>query len=129
MSDLFEHRLRVRLGECDPQGVVFNANYLAYVDDAVDVWLRERLGAAYPAEFDIMLKKATIEWTAPARPGDVITMRVRVSRWGRTSFDVGIDGSVGEQPAFAAEILYISVKPGTVEPVPPSNAVKAALAG
>ena len=26
------HRLRVRYGECDPQGVVFNAQYFAYFD-------------------------------------------------------------------------------------------------
>jgi acyl-CoA thioester hydrolase len=24
----FVHELRVRYGECDPQGIVFNANYL-----------------------------------------------------------------------------------------------------
>jgi acyl-CoA thioesterase FadM len=28
----FEHPLRVRYGECDPQGIVFNANYLLYFD-------------------------------------------------------------------------------------------------
>ena len=28
----FVHELRVRYGECDPQGIVFNANYLAYFD-------------------------------------------------------------------------------------------------
>src|SRR6266850_2032541 len=28
----FVHELRVRYGECDPQGIVFNANYLLYFD-------------------------------------------------------------------------------------------------
>jgi len=28
------HELRVRYGECDPQGIVFNANYLLYFDVA-----------------------------------------------------------------------------------------------
>ena len=28
------HRLRVRYSDCDPQGVLFNANYLTYFDDA-----------------------------------------------------------------------------------------------
>ena len=31
----FVHRLRVRYGECDAQGVVFNANYLMYFDVAL----------------------------------------------------------------------------------------------
>jgi acyl-CoA thioester hydrolase len=32
----FEHRLRVRFGECDPQGIVFNAHYVAYFDVGVE---------------------------------------------------------------------------------------------
>ena len=35
----FVHELRVRYGECDPQGIVFNANYLAYFDHTVtELW-------------------------------------------------------------------------------------------
>jgi len=34
MAEQFVHELRVRYGECDPQGIVFNANYLAYIDPA-----------------------------------------------------------------------------------------------
>ena len=37
----FSHRLRVRYGECDAQGIVFNANYLAYVDVALTELWRE----------------------------------------------------------------------------------------
>ena len=36
----YRHALRVRYGECDMQQVVFNANYLAYIDDAIDTWMR-----------------------------------------------------------------------------------------
>src|SRR3954464_127428 len=32
MAHEFTHRIRVRYAECDPQGVVFNANYYAYYD-------------------------------------------------------------------------------------------------
>ncbi len=35
----FVHELRVRYGECDPQGIVFNANYLLYFDVAfTELW-------------------------------------------------------------------------------------------
>ncbi|MFM7093508.1 MAG: acyl-CoA thioesterase, partial [Actinomycetota bacterium] len=37
---LYEHRIRIRYGECDMQKVVFNAHYLAYCDDAADCWMR-----------------------------------------------------------------------------------------
>ena len=32
MPECFRHRIRVRFNECDPQGVVFYANYLMYFD-------------------------------------------------------------------------------------------------
>ncbi len=40
----FVHELRVRYGECDPQGIVFNANYLLYFDVAFTELWREAVG-------------------------------------------------------------------------------------
>ena len=61
----FTHRLAVRYGEVDQQGVVFNAHYLAYCDDAMETWLRAIGLDVSQHGWDFMLKKATIEW-APA---------------------------------------------------------------
>jgi len=42
----FVHELRVRYGECDPQGIVFNANYLSYFDITVtELWRATELGS------------------------------------------------------------------------------------
>lgn len=40
----YTHHIRVRYGEVDMQRVVSNAHYLAYCDDAADLWYRS-LGA------------------------------------------------------------------------------------
>src|ERR1700693_4601726 len=40
----FIHELRVRYGECDPQGIVFNANYLLYLDVAFTELWRNAVG-------------------------------------------------------------------------------------
>ena len=37
----YHHKVRVRYVDCDMQGVVYNAHYLTFVDDAFDCWLRE----------------------------------------------------------------------------------------
>ena len=44
MAEPFSHRLRVRFNECDPQGVVFYANYLMYVDVAMTEFWRAAVG-------------------------------------------------------------------------------------
>ena len=41
---IFEELFRIRYGECDAQGVVYNANYMAYCDHAFDAFLRKTFG-------------------------------------------------------------------------------------
>ena len=125
----FSIDFQIRYGEVDLQGVVFNAHYLAYVDHCVDQWLRSLDVLGGDNAWDIMVKKASVEWFGPAGIGDVLTLRPRVSRWGNTSFDVTVDGAVGERAVFQAVVLYVGVKLGTKEPTPPPDAVRAALSG
>ncbi|CAN5702495.1 thioesterase family protein [soil metagenome] len=134
MGSGHRHEVRVRYGEVDQQGVVFNAHYLAYCDDAVDSWLRSLDGAFEGLGWDLMLKKATLEWQGSAGTGDVLELRLAVSRWGRTSFDVAFAGrvgvgTVGERAVFTATITYVGVRPGTTEPIPPPAEVRRLLGG
>ena len=114
----YVHRVRVRYGECDMQRVVFNANYLAYCDDAADWWFRS-LGALLEAgEWDVMVKKACVTWDGAAKVHDDLAIAVSVSRWGNSSFDVRFDGTVEGAPVFTAEITYVAVVTGTTQTVP-----------
>ncbi len=123
----YRHDFEIRYGEVDMQGVVFNAHYLAYIDHCIDSWVRsidvhfESLG------WDLMVKKATIEWLGSAGIGDVLTLVPHVSRWGRTSFDVTVEGSVGERPVFEATVVYVGVRTGTTSTAPVPDEVRAAL--
>ena len=121
---MYQHRLRVRYGECDAQGVVFNANYLAYVDDAMDHWLAHALDrpevsgftAATEFGFDYMVRRVVVEWSSPTRHGDRLTMDVEVVRWGNSSFDVKIVGTVDQRETFTAVLTGVCVTPGTATP-------------
>jgi acyl-CoA thioester hydrolase len=87
MND-FVHRLRVRFGECDPQGVVFNANYLLYLDVAFTELWRERLGGyaeMIRRGIDVMLVQSNLSYRRAARADDQIDIRLRVAALGRTS--------------------------------------------
>jgi len=123
----YVHHVRIRYGECDMQKVVFNANYLAYVDDAVDTWFRAVLGDIEDIGFDFMVKKCTIEWQSAGRFGETLQLMPRVARWGNTSFDVEVVGTAGERPVFTALLLYVSTTPGDAVPVRVPDHVRAAL--
>ena len=112
--------LRVRYHECDGQGIVFNAHYMAYCDDAVDTWFRSVLapdGSGFESlGFDFMLKTISITWHAPLTFGEIGDLDCSVSRWGNASFDVTIDGTCAGDPRFTATITYVSTVPGENRP-------------
>jgi len=129
MSGAYRHEIRVRYGEVDMQRHVFNAHYLTYVDEACDAWFLAVLGDDYHESgvIDMVLKRADLTWHGGATFGDVLAVDVGARRWGTTSFDLGFEGSVGERPVFTAVVTYVAVTPGTTEPTPVPEAVRAAL--
>jgi acyl-CoA thioester hydrolase len=123
----FVHRVRVRYGDCDMQGVVFNPNYFAYVDDAMVMWLQTVLGDDFLERFDYVTKKASMEWFAPARFQDVIELRPAITRWGRTSFDATVRIELDSRLLAQADFVLVSVAPGTLDPAAVPDEVREAL--
>jgi acyl-CoA thioester hydrolase len=84
----------VRYGECDPQGIVFNANYLLYFDVAFTELWREAIGPwqdMVERGVDAVVAEANARYRAPARFDDVLELRARVTRLGTTSITTEID--------------------------------------
>ena len=82
------YKLRVRYGECDPQGVVFNANYLAYFDIGITELFRAAFGS-YQAMVDrgveFVVAEAGLRYHRPAHFDDELTLEIAVTRLGTTS--------------------------------------------
>jgi acyl-CoA thioester hydrolase len=86
--------LRVRYGECDAQGIVFNPNYLAYFDVAVTELFRETIGpweTLVQRGVDVVVAETNLRFRAPARFDDVIAIRTRVGQVGTTSVRLEMD--------------------------------------
>jgi acyl-CoA thioester hydrolase len=111
------HEIPVRYGEVDLQQVIFNAHYLAYLDDAMDHWMRSLDTNFETFGWDLMVKRAELEWDGPAGLGDVLEIDSSVARWGTTSFDITHRVHVGERAVLHALIVYVGIEPGTNRPV------------
>jgi acyl-CoA thioester hydrolase len=115
----FVHRVRPRYAEVDAQGVVFNAHWLTYFDEACTRWF-EAMGfepkQSFCRDFDVMLVKAVLEWQGPAGFDDVVDISVETARLGKASFDVRYTATIEERPVCVGTVTYVSVKPGTHEP-------------
>ncbi len=125
----FRHQLRVRYGECDQQGVVFNAHYMAYIDDTTEVWVRglSPQGDYRNLDWEWMVVRSVIEWQSPARNGDLLDIDTAIVRYGETSFDFGCIGTVAGNPVFTSRTVCVSVAPVTLEKMATPAAVMALL--
>lgn len=119
----FRHELRVRFGECDPQGIVFNPNYLAFADVALTELFREAVGSyatLVESGTDMVMVESRVTYRAPARADDLLTVELAVGRIGTTS--MRFDGRIlrGGEPLTEIELHYVAVDPGThvKQPIP-----------
>ena len=120
------HRLRVRWSEVDMQKIVFNGNYLNYIDVAIAEYWRA-IGLAYPHGYvdryanDVYLRKATVEYLGSAGYDDVLDVLVRVAKLGRTSmvfvFEIWrAEPDPSIKPLITAELVYVNADPKTMTP-------------
>jgi acyl-CoA thioester hydrolase len=117
MTAPFVHELRVRYGECDPQGIVFNANYLLYFDVGFTELWREAVGPwqeMVTRGIDAVVAHAEIDFRAPARLDEVLALSATVVRLGRTAITTEIDVMRGTELLVAMRLRHVCVSTQTL---------------
>ena len=120
MGEPFRHRLRVRYHECDPQAIVFNANYLAYFDLAVTELWRETLGglqAMFERGLDFVVAEARIRYRAPLRFDDEFDVCLSIAEMRTSAVRTAAEG----------ELRHVLIDPGSGEKTPIPDDVRRAL--
>ena len=127
----FLHQLRARYHECDPQGIVFNANHIAYVDVALTELWREAFGS-YDAMgelgLDLVVADVHAAFRAPVPFDAEVTLALTIERFGRTSMTTHWMASIGDQVCVEGEIIHVWVDTDRSQPAEIPAAAKAALA-
>jgi acyl-CoA thioester hydrolase len=126
----FRHSIRVRFNECDPQGHVFNANYLAYFDLAMTELWRE-LGGYEPMTeggIDMVVAEVNLRYLAPLGFDDEIDLVIRSIRLGNTSMTselaIECDGTIAAEGTLRH--VFVDGKRSGTAPIP--DPVRAGLA-
>jgi acyl-CoA thioester hydrolase len=108
----FVHELRVRYGECDPQGIVFNANYLLYLDVAFTELWRAAVGAwqeMVTRGVDAVVAEANLDFRSPARFDDRLDLQARVAQLGKSSITTEIDVMRDGELLVAGRLRHVCV--------------------
>ena len=120
----------VRFAETDQQGVVFNAHYLTWADEAVNTWW-EAMGLPWGAlatwGLEYFVKASSLDWVSSARYGDTVAIDVDVAQLGRTSLTLLFTVRVGERVCCTVRTTYVATADG--RPAPWPDEVRALISG
>jgi acyl-CoA thioester hydrolase len=131
MSPVFTWTVRVYYEDTDAGGIVYYANYLKFFERARTEWLRaldvsqhallEQHGAVF------VVKNASIDYHAPAKLDDVITLTLRIEKLGRASVQFVQQASRGATLLASARVKVGCVEQASMKPRPLPDAVAAKM--
>jgi len=120
MPSAFDWTVRVYYEDTDAGGIVFYANYLKFFERARTEWLRaagvgqqellETMGAAF------VVKSVSLDYHAPARLDDVLTIRTTVEKLGRASVQFAQQAWKGDLLLTSASVKVGCVDTATMRP-------------
>jgi acyl-CoA thioester hydrolase len=125
------HPLRVRYAECDPQGIVFNAHYVAWFDIALTELWRAALGSyetMVQRGFDVVVAEVSVRYLAPARFDDELELAIGIERLGRTSIVSAHEVWRGAEQLAAGTTRHVCVGTPELRPAVTPDWLRDALA-
>jgi len=117
----FVHPLRVRYAECDPQQIVFNANYFAYFDVAMTELWRAAIGhygAMMERGVDMVVAEASARFLGAARFDDDLQLEVSITRLGTTACTTRHRVLRAGDPLVEGRMRHVFVDPTSLEKIP-----------
>jgi acyl-CoA thioester hydrolase len=123
--------LRVRYHECDPQGIVFNAHYLAYADMASFECLKAVFGSLATLRdrrVDLVVAESNVRYLAPCRFDEELTVAVFVDLVGTTSLVLRFEIQRGTDVAAVVINRYVWIGADNLRPTSPPRDVRDAFA-
>lgn len=120
----FSWSFRVRFHECDPQGIVFNAHYLAYLDMTWTEILREVSGGVGYTQMvaehgvDLVVAEAALRFRGPARFDDLVEVTAEITRLGTTATTTTMAVRREGRTLVEGELRHVWVDAATWEKAP-----------
>lgn len=120
----------MRYAECDPQGVVFNAHYLAYLDTSMTELWRAAFGsyqAMLDRGVDMVVVETRLRFHSPARFDDELRLEISITQMGNTSISSAHRISKGEELVAEGMLHHVLVDRQTLAKTAIPDWVRTAL--
>ncbi|MES2014938.1 MAG: tol-pal system-associated acyl-CoA thioesterase [Pseudomonadota bacterium] len=130
MPQVFTWPVRIYYEDTDAGGIVFYANYLKFFERARTEWLRalgvDQHALAQQDGAIFVVKHAAIDYHAPARLDDAVSLTLSIEKLGRASVHFVQQAWCGERLLASAHVKVGCVDAATLRPraLPPATADK-----
>jgi 4-hydroxybenzoyl-CoA thioesterase len=122
----YQKEVQVRFGHCDPATFVYYPRYFEMLNGFIEDWFEEGLEASFPGLMhhqNIMAPTVHLDtdFPNPSRFGDRLTFKLQVTKIGRSSVNLEIEGSCQGQPrvTFKQTLVFMSASDRKAVAIPP----------
>lgn len=118
---------RVYYEDTDAGGIVFYGNYLRFAERARTEWLRDIGFNQSNLDVLFVVRRVEIDYLAPAKLDDVITIKSSLQNISRASITMNQDFYAGEKLLAKALVVLVCVSRHEIRPVSIPEEIKSKL--
>lgn len=123
MNRLFHARRQLRFAHCDPAGIAFYPRYFELCDGVVEDWTEKVIGISRRVlHLDMGLAIPTValraDFVAVSRLGDQLDFQLDVHKVGRSSIEMNISVSCGNEQRFRVHYHQVLMSMASAKSTP-----------
>ena len=128
----FEKRQLIRFHHCDPAGIVFYPEYLVIIDELIEDWFTEGMSTSFAdlhakERVGIPAARIEVDFLSPSKIGDMLCLRLFVTRIGTKSFTLMVEATVDETVRLRAVLVRVVASLDGLKSIPIPDALRAKL--
>ncbi len=128
----FEKRQLIRFHHCDPAGIVFYPEYLVIIDELIEDWFTEGMNTSFAdlhaiERVGIPAARIEVDFITPSKIGDVLCLRLFVTRIGTKSFTLMVEAGVGDRVRLRAVLVRVVASLDGLHSIPIPDSLRAKL--
>jgi 4-hydroxybenzoyl-CoA thioesterase len=128
----FEKQQLIRFHHCDPAGIVFYPEYLVIIDELIEDWFTEGMKTSFAdlhavERIGIPAARIEVDFISPSKIGDVLCLRLFVTRIGTKSFTLMVEASVGDKVRLRAILVRVVASLDGLQSIPIPESLRAKL--
>ena len=128
----FEKRQLIRFHHCDPAGIVFYPEYLVIIDELIEDWFTEGMKTSFAdlhaiERVGIPAARIEVDFITPSKIGDVLCLRLFVTRIGTKSFTLMVEAGVGDRVRLRAVLVRVVASLDGLHSIPIPDSLRAKL--